>query len=105
MLTSVRNCGPNHRSPLTVSIISMGFTMADRRSARARSTNVTSAGAPYELNRPENWTVEKLREELRRNNVTFRHSDKKSVLLKKVKDLITIESSTVATYRAGLGCF
>uniref|UniRef100_K1QF26 Uncharacterized protein n=1 Tax=Magallana gigas TaxID=29159 RepID=K1QF26_MAGGI len=64
--------------------------MADRRSARARS----GAGAPYDLNRPENWTVEKLREELRKNNVSFRQSDKKSVLLKKVKDL-TLSRSRV----------
>lgn len=62
--------------------------MADRRSARARS----SAGAPYDLNRPENWTVEKLREELRKNNVSFRQSDKNSVLLKKVKDLTSSRS-------------
>uniref|UniRef100_A0A8W8LYM3 SAP domain-containing protein n=1 Tax=Magallana gigas TaxID=29159 RepID=A0A8W8LYM3_MAGGI len=50
--------------------------------------------APYDLNRPENWTVEKLREELRKNNVTFRQSNKKSVLLKKVKDL-TLSRSRV----------
>lgn len=64
--------------------------MADHRSARARS----SACAPYDLNGPENWTVEKLREELRKNNVTFRQSDKKIVLLKKVKDL-TLSRSRV----------
>lgn len=51
--------------------------MAVRHSARVRSTYLTSAGASYDLNRPENWTVEKLREELKRNNVTFRQSDNK----------------------------
>lgn len=56
----------------------MGFTMAVRRSSQVRSTYITSAShAPYDLNRPVNWTVEKLRGELRRNNVTFHQSDNK----------------------------
>lgn len=50
------------------------------------------ASASYDLTRPGNSTVEKLRKELRRNNVTFRHSDKKIVLLKKLKDLTLIRS-------------
>ncbi|XP_062571095.1 uncharacterized protein LOC134233120 [Saccostrea cucullata] len=56
--------------------------MAERRSARAGS-----ASAPYDLTKPENWTVKKLREELTKNNVSFRQSDKKSVLIRKIKDL------------------
>ncbi|XP_061170222.1 uncharacterized protein LOC133179480 [Saccostrea echinata] len=58
--------------------------MAERRSARA-----SSSSAPYDLTRPENWTVSKLREELNKNNISFRQSDKKSVLVKKVKELLS----------------
>lgn len=56
--------------------------MAVRRSSQVRSTYITSASAPYDLNRPENWTVEKLRGELRRNNVTFRRSDNNECFFK-----------------------
>lgn len=63
--------------------------MADRRSVRSRSI----AGATYDLNRPENWTVEKFREELRKNNVSFCQCDKECAL-EEGKDL-TLSRSRV----------